>query len=224
MEAAELQAPRAKAASTGLSTHAPAHAGIQLPGALWPASPPVHPRGDAAPCFSEPESQQLCSYDHTLLSDLLKSGEKPRRNKRFFPGQGLGPQKPWSPRNGAALCTRAGLGRGTRAGMRARPSAPTPPGARPGCGKRAGGGVQDRAVRGVSVLLPAALVYLPPPPPTPDGKQATTALFRLRGELPCLHLHPPPCSMLGKRWRPGYSAPVVLEQLGDRGHPSSDHR
>lgn len=166
VEAAEPQAPRAKAAkapSTGLSTHAPAHAGIQLPGALWPASPPVHPRGDAAPCFSEPESQQLCSCDHTLLSDLLKSGEKPRRNKRFFPGWGLGPQKPWSSRDRAALCTRADLGRGTRAGMRARPSAR--PGARPGCGEEAGGGVQDRAAGGVSALLPAALVYFPPPPP-----------------------------------------------------------
>ena len=77
--------------------------------------------------------------------------------------------------------------------------------------------------RGVCAA-PCGPGLLTPPPPTPDGKQATTALFRLRGELPCLHLHPPPCSMLGKRWRPGYSAPVVLEQLGDRGHPSSDHR
>lgn len=88
-----------KAPSTGLSTHA--HVGTQLPGALSPASSPVHPLeggtapcfselhtapggplaciiarppsgGGTAPCFSELELQQLRSCDHTLLSDLLR--------------------------------------------------------------------------------------------------------------------------------------------------------
>lgn len=157
VEATEPQALRAKAMkapSTGLST--------QLPGALWPASSPVHPLGGwgAVPCFSEFESQQLCSCDHTLLSDLLKSGEKPRRNRHFFPRRGLGPQEPWSPGDGAALCTRAGLGQGTWAGTRARLSAP--PGV-PGqdTGSRQWAQAQDGVGRwGVCAVL-RALLYFP---------------------------------------------------------------
>ena len=113
----------------------------------------------AAPCCSEFESQQLWSCDHTLLSDLLKSGEKPRRNKHFFPGRGLGPQEPWSPGDGAALCTRAGLGRGTWPGTRARLSAP--PGL-PGqdAGSRPGAQAQDGVGRwGVCAALQALLHF-----------------------------------------------------------------
>ena len=52
-----------------------------------------------------------------------------------------------------------------------------------------GRGPGQSGPRGVCAA-PCGPGLLPPPPPTPDGKQATTALFRLRGELPHLHLHP----------------------------------